>query len=36
MGFKRIAYRGLETGSRDYVTHVVGQDKVNQPEFFSG
>lgn len=28
MGFKPIAYRGLETGSRDVVTHVVQQNKV--------
>lgn len=26
MGFKRIAYRGLETGSRNIVTHVVRQN----------
>jgi len=27
-GFKRIAYRGLETGSRDYVSHVIQQNKI--------
>jgi len=27
-GFKHIAYRGLETGSRDLVTHVVSQGQV--------
>ena len=29
MGFKRIAYKGLETGSRDFCSHVVKQNKVN-------
>eukprot|EP00753_Platysulcus_tardus_P011399 PLAT3287.29.p1 GENE.PLAT3287.29~~PLAT3287.29.p1 ORF type:complete len:436 (+),score=229.23 PLAT3287.29:45-1310(+) len=28
MGFKRVAYRGLETGSRNVVTHVVQQGKI--------
>uniref|UniRef100_A0A7S1C8I8 4-hydroxyphenylpyruvate dioxygenase n=1 Tax=Bicosoecida sp. CB-2014 TaxID=1486930 RepID=A0A7S1C8I8_9STRA len=28
MGFKRVAYRGLETGSRDVVTHVVVQGTI--------
>jgi len=27
-GFKRIAYRGLETGSRQVVSHVVRQNKI--------
>eukprot|EP01097_Dermamoeba_algensis_P002906 TRINITY_DN2159_c0_g1_i1.p1 TRINITY_DN2159_c0_g1~~TRINITY_DN2159_c0_g1_i1.p1 ORF type:complete len:382 (-),score=98.87 TRINITY_DN2159_c0_g1_i1:1128-2273(-) len=27
-GFKRIAYKGLETGSRDVVTHVLQQGKI--------
>lgn len=27
-GFTRIAYRGLETGSRDVVTHVVRQGRI--------
>lgn len=27
-GFERIAYRGLETGSRDIVTHVVRQGSI--------
>ncbi|RUP45429.1 Glyoxalase/Bleomycin resistance protein/Dihydroxybiphenyl dioxygenase [Jimgerdemannia flammicorona] len=27
-GFRHVAYRGLETGSRDVVSHVVQQDKV--------
>eukprot|EP00163_Fabomonas_tropica_P026261 TRINITY_DN474_c0_g1_i1.p1 TRINITY_DN474_c0_g1~~TRINITY_DN474_c0_g1_i1.p1 ORF type:complete len:383 (-),score=127.33 TRINITY_DN474_c0_g1_i1:80-1228(-) len=27
-GFERLAYRGLETGERDTVTHVVRQNKV--------
>eukprot|EP01084_Bolivina_argentea_P208095 354913_1 len=28
MGFKRVAYKGLETGSRDFCSHVVKQNKV--------
>lgn len=28
MGFKEIAYKGLETGSREYCSHVVRQGKV--------
>jgi len=28
MGFKKIAYRGLETGSRQVVTHVIRQNTV--------
>mmetsp|Transcript_7598 Transcript_7598/g.14950 ORF Transcript_7598/g.14950 Transcript_7598/m.14950 type:complete len:513 (+) Transcript_7598:29-1567(+) len=28
LGFEPVAYSGLETGSRDVVTHVVRQDKV--------
>jgi len=28
LGFKRIAYRGLETGSRDVVAHVVRQNDI--------
>ncbi len=27
-GMRKIAYRGLETGSRDAVTHVVRNNKV--------
>jgi len=27
-GFKRVAYKGLETGSRDVCTHVVRQNKI--------
>ena len=27
-GFQLVAYRGLETGSRDVATHVVRQNKV--------
>ena len=27
-GFTRLAYRGLETGSRDLVTHVVRQGRI--------
>lgn len=27
-GFQRVAYRGLETGSRDVVTHVVRQGRI--------
>jgi len=27
-GFKKIAYRGLETGSREYVSHVIQQNKI--------
>ena len=29
MGFKRIAYKGLETGSREYCSHVVKQGRVS-------
>ncbi|MEE6468983.1 hypothetical protein FKM82_008452 [Ascaphus truei] len=28
MGFKPYAYKGLETGSRDVVSHVIKQDKI--------
>ncbi|XP_048582062.1 4-hydroxyphenylpyruvate dioxygenase [Nematostella vectensis] len=28
MGFKPMAYKGLETGSRDEVIHVIKQDKI--------
>ncbi|KAI0243737.1 hypothetical protein L0F63_001363, partial [Massospora cicadina] len=28
LGFKHIAYRGLETGHRDIATHVVAQDDI--------
>lgn len=28
LGFEELAYRGLETGSREVVSHVVKQDKV--------
>ncbi|XP_004451379.2 4-hydroxyphenylpyruvate dioxygenase [Dasypus novemcinctus] len=28
MGFEPLAYRGLETGSREVVSHVVKQDKI--------
>ncbi|XP_075440810.1 4-hydroxyphenylpyruvate dioxygenase-like [Ascaphus truei] len=28
LGFEPLAYKGLETGSRDLVTHVVKQDKI--------
>ncbi|XP_006640422.3 4-hydroxyphenylpyruvate dioxygenase [Lepisosteus oculatus] len=28
MGFEPLAYRGLETGSREVVSHVVQQDKI--------
>jgi len=28
MGFRRIAYKGLETGSRDIVTHVLKQGNI--------
>jgi len=31
MGFEPVAYRGLETGNRDVVTHVVQQGKVTLP-----
>ena len=27
-GFERVAYRGLETGSREVVTHVVRQGRI--------
>ncbi|XP_019394277.1 PREDICTED: 4-hydroxyphenylpyruvate dioxygenase isoform X1 [Crocodylus porosus] len=28
MGFEEMAYRGLETGSREVVSHVIRQDKI--------
>ncbi|XP_032084856.1 4-hydroxyphenylpyruvate dioxygenase [Thamnophis elegans] len=28
MGFEELAYRGLETGSREVVSHVIRQDKI--------
>lgn len=28
MGFEPAAYKGLETGNRDVVSHVIKQDKV--------
>ncbi|XP_034954809.1 4-hydroxyphenylpyruvate dioxygenase [Zootoca vivipara] len=28
MGFEELAYKGLETGSREVVSHVVKQDKI--------
>lgn len=28
MGFEPLAYKGLETGSREVVSHVIRQDKV--------
>lgn len=28
LGFEELAYRGLETGSREVVSHVIKQDKV--------
>eukprot|EP00483_Globobulimina_turgida_P003352 UN03358 len=28
MGFKRVAYKGLETGSRDFCSHVVQQNNI--------
>lgn len=31
MGFKPIAYKGLETGSREVVSHVVKQGQVSPP-----
>src|SRR4051812_27357370 len=27
-GFEFVAYRGLETGNRDYATHVVRQNRI--------
>ena len=29
MGFQTIAYRGLETGSRDMVSYVLNQGHIN-------
>lgn len=29
MGFEHFAYKGLETGSREVVSHVIRQDKVH-------
>lgn len=31
LGFEELAYRGLETGSREVVSHAVKQDKVREP-----
>lgn len=31
MGFELAAYKGLETGSRDVVSHVIKQNKVRSP-----
>ena len=28
MGFEQFAYKGLETGERDVVSHAIKQDKV--------
>ncbi len=28
MGFQLYGYRGLETGHRDYASHVIKQDKI--------
>eukprot|EP01084_Bolivina_argentea_P227645 384488_1 len=28
MGFQRVAYKGLETGSRDFCSHVVKQNQI--------
>lgn len=30
LGFEELAYRGLETGSREVVSHVIKQDKVRE------
>jgi 4-hydroxyphenylpyruvate dioxygenase len=27
-GFEQVAYRGLETGHRDVVSHVIRQDRI--------
>ena len=32
MGFQRIAYRGLETGSRAVASHVVGTSPLHAPD----
>lgn len=32
MGFKPLAYKGLETGSREVVSHVVKQGQVSPSE----
>jgi len=29
MGFQPVAYRGLETGTRDRVSYVLNQDRIN-------
>ena len=29
-GFQSFAYRGLETGSKDSVSYVIKQDKINE------
>lgn len=33
MGFEPLAYKGLETGSREVVSHVIRQDKVSHVMF---
>lgn len=30
MGFEPLAYKGLETGSREVVSHVIKQGKVSR------
>uniref|UniRef100_A0A8C5HCA7 4-hydroxyphenylpyruvate dioxygenase n=1 Tax=Gouania willdenowi TaxID=441366 RepID=A0A8C5HCA7_GOUWI len=32
MGFEHLAYKGLETGSREVVCHAIRQDKVPTPQ----
>ena len=32
MGFEEVAYRGLETGSRSVVSHVIRQNNVRTKE----
>uniref|UniRef100_A0A8C6P1D1 4-hydroxyphenylpyruvate dioxygenase n=1 Tax=Nothobranchius furzeri TaxID=105023 RepID=A0A8C6P1D1_NOTFU len=36
LGFEPLAYRGLETGSREVVSHAVKQGKVTSTMLFSG
>lgn len=33
MGFEPVAYQGLETGHRQFVRHVVRQNKVCETEY---
>lgn len=36
MGFEPFGYKGLETGSREIVSHAVKQDKVSTGDNIKG